>query len=368
MVTAAWTRIIAIAGVSAAVVTAVSPAALARPTGGSPRAQGLIAFTAETTTAPCCGDDLFTVRTDGTGERRLTHGRHITTFAWGPGGRRLVYANGHRVWIARADGSHTAQLFPDTYPRVDGLVWSPDGSRLAVITRRLLIFDFATHAITAVDHPIDAGYDGAAWSPDGSELVFSAADGNRRFQLWRDDVATGDVQQLTSYRRGEQGSGAVYPAWSPDGSRILFVLRVYHDFQETELTDLGSVAPDGSHLARITFSRRHGEHAAAWAPHGYRFVDASSDAGDVSIPPTYTALVVRRPDGAAIRRIHAPGEIDPSWSPTGRWILAVRPSYGTQAGHTERRPGLWLVRPDGSGKHRIVASKTIDAAVWQPRS
>ena len=84
------------------------------------------------------------------------------------------------------------------------------------------------------------------------------------------------------------------------------------------------------------------------------------------------ALVVRRPDGTTIRRIHAHGDELANWSPNGRWIVAVRPAYGATFADYAKKPGLWVMRADGSDAHRVLKTgrgKTGIAeypAAWEP--
>lgn len=77
-------------------------------------------------------DGLWTVRADGSGQRRLTRGED-TDPRWSPDGRRLVftgYRQGHaEVYVARADGRGLRRLTRNT---VDDYAadWSPDGARI----------------------------------------------------------------------------------------------------------------------------------------------------------------------------------------------------------------------------------------------
>lgn len=107
--------------------------------------------------------------------------------AWRPDGQAIVYA--------RAKDTPEGYLYSDLYE----LDLATKKSKRLTTDRR-------------ASHP--------AYAADGSALAFVAqADGTTN--LYRLDVATGDVTPLTNYRTGEQVSD---PAWHPSGEWIYFAL------------------------------------------------------------------------------------------------------------------------------------------------
>jgi Tol biopolymer transport system component len=55
-------------------------------------------------------------------------------------------------------------------------------------------------------------------------------------------------------------------------------------------------------------------------------------------------------------------DLQPSWAPDGGWIVFLRIDART------RTSGIWLVRPDGSGLHRILRHlPNVSDPVWSPR-
>ena len=65
--------------------------------------------------------------------------------------------------------------------------------------------------------------DGVVWSPDGTRIAFSAKRGEDVSQVYVMDMTMpGEAQKITSLSTGATG-----PKWSPDGKRIAFESRVY---------------------------------------------------------------------------------------------------------------------------------------------
>jgi Tol biopolymer transport system component len=126
---------------------------------------------------------IWTVRSDGTGARRLVLGSNAR---WSPDGKRLVFS----APTAQSDG--------------DLFVINADGTGL----RRLL----ATPR--RVEWPTD-------WSPNGKKILFTrsifGADSTDVYVMNADGT---NVRRLT-HVRGEDVGGT----WSPDGTRIIFASR-----------------------------------------------------------------------------------------------------------------------------------------------
>ncbi len=166
--------------------------------------------------------------------------------AWSPDGQRIAFVTRGDLWVADADGTHPGSLTNDA----DQPAWSPNGRRLAferdgsIWTIRADGLDERRLATGA--HP--------AWSPDGRRLAFDR-DGEVITLRWyggdaRDagagvDPAYGPSGQLAVVQDGEivvrgkvVGSGTE-PAWSPsgklawvDGNTIYVDGRAVHQGQQ----------------------------------------------------------------------------------------------------------------------------------------
>jgi dipeptidyl aminopeptidase/acylaminoacyl peptidase len=123
-------------------------------------------------------------------------------------------------------------------------------------------------------------------------------------------------------------------------------------------SDLWLVEPDGTPVRRLTNTPHRDEQYPRWAPGGRRIVFT---AGQYESCELYTI----RPDGTGKQRMTHNGAVDgePTWSPDGRWIAWIHRGAGT--GIDE----LWVMRADGSDRHRVpvrVTSFTFETPMWSP--
>ena len=144
--------------------------------------------------------------------------------AWSPDGQRIAFVTRGDLWVADADGKHTGKLVSDA----DQPAWSPNGRRLAfersgaVWTIRADGLDERRLAVGA--HP--------AWSPDGRRLAFDRDGevitvrwygGDARAAGLGEDPAYGPRGQLAVVQdgeivvRGNVVATGTEPAWSPAG-------------------------------------------------------------------------------------------------------------------------------------------------------
>jgi Tol biopolymer transport system component len=137
-------------------------------------------------------------------------------------------------------------------------------------------------------------------------------------------------------------------AAAPPG--LIVFTRAVGDHQE-----VFSIRPDGSALKRLTRGGVH-EGQPVLSPDGRR-IAAVSGAG----------IVIRARSGRFVRRIRVRAESEItglSWSPGGRWLAYLAERCQDPSG---RDPGplcadLWLVRPDGHVRRRLVEANvhTVD--------
>lgn len=182
---------------------------------------------------------IFVVPLAGGAPRRLADGHSPTV---SPGTSRVAYVLKEQVWSAPLEGDgKPAQLFKGRGETVT-LRWSPDGSRLAFVSRRgdhsfIGVHDPAGKTLLYLDPSVDR--DAApVWAPDGKSLAFARVPATREIQSFRPhregepwsirvaDAATGKSREIF---RAATGRGSVFRnvvarsqiLWA-DGDRVVF--------------------------------------------------------------------------------------------------------------------------------------------------
>jgi Tol biopolymer transport system component len=90
------------------------------------------------------GDDIYTVRPDGTNLGNLTNTAGFREYQpdWSPDGRKIAYRNDYdnngfihqTIWMMNSDGTGRGYVTEGTGQRASDPTWSPDGSKIAFIT------------------------------------------------------------------------------------------------------------------------------------------------------------------------------------------------------------------------------------------
>jgi hypothetical protein len=150
--------------------------------------------------------------------------------AWSPDGARIAFVTKGDLWTADADGTHPARIAKDA----DQPAWSPNGRRIA-FTR-----DGSVHTIRADGSDDRRLAPGAhpAWSPNGERIALDRDDrivtlrwygGGVRVAGTGSDPAYASDGRLAVVREGQIVAGTrvvdegAEPAWSADGKHVAYV-------------------------------------------------------------------------------------------------------------------------------------------------
>jgi TolB protein len=171
--------------------------------------------------------DVWTIRDDGTGLRRITRTPGPEESPdWSPDGR-LVWSDGHALWV---DGRRLTAP-PHAWQEDRAPQWSPDGRFVAFSSTRPGAFNAELYLVRADGRGLTrltrtAGSDDVlgddsmpAWRPDGRSLVF-VSNRDRNWELYELDLASRATRRLTETPVDES-----LPRIAPDG-RYAFVVQL----------------------------------------------------------------------------------------------------------------------------------------------
>ncbi len=161
--------------------------------------------------------------------------------------RRGGTPDAQRVIFAASDGSSSPRRLIDVdtngvdrreiagassaIPDVSKFAPSPDGSRVAVVSRDLFIVDLATKAVTPITNTLAAGGQvlDVAWAPDGRSIAYISFDSSSSgaavyMRSLTGGAATPAIASATV--RSTTDTSRYRIAWSPSGALIAFTMNL----------------------------------------------------------------------------------------------------------------------------------------------
>ncbi len=300
--------------------------------------------------------DVYAVRPDGSGLRRLTETTSqdypaapspdgaslLTVSATGEGPSQL-----ERLVLLPLRGDGEARPVGPLAGRARSPSWSPDGTWFVFESDSASFRDlYRVRAdgtgLVRITSNVQGNFEPAV-SPDGKSIAFvSSRDGDAEVYVMRADG--GEARRLTAFHRDDWA-----PRWSPDGGRIAFlssrdgVDRVYVVGADgTGLRALGAAGADTS----------VSEADPAWSPDGRRMAVTLRTRGGGSLVGVVDVA------GGSVRVVSATDEAAsmPAWSPDGRHLVYTA--------DRDDDADLRIVRADGSAGATVVRSPGPD---WLPR-
>jgi Tol biopolymer transport system component len=258
----------------------------------------------------------------------------ITTFAWKPDSRTIVYSGGAistgELRQVTTDGRRALAPFA-LEGASDQIVIAPTGARLAYVLQNLdaNIWRVPLDRIRQKNSPPEKLFASVreemdpAFSPDGKSIAF-VSNRSGRWNLW---MGNADGSGLSEF--AAQSLLPFHPAWSPDSREIAFESEA---FGKGEIWLVGAAGGLPWRLVAMP----GGAEVPSWSPDGKRVVFYTNAEGSRQI------WEVAATGGAPVRLTHA-GSYDPSESADGRYLY-----YGSVLS-----PGIWRIPlaprlPDGS--------------------
>ena len=360
--------------------------------------------------------DIWIASSSGGEATRLTSHHGMELFPkFSPDGRWIAfsaeYSGNRQVWVMSVDGGMPRQL---TYYNDVGampprggfdyrvLGWTPDGKNVLFRGNRL---PWGVRMGRPFVIPVDGGMErplavpetgGGMLSPDGKRYVYTPVDrefrtwkrheGGRAQDVWIYDLESDRSEQLTTHRRTDN-----QPVWVDDtiyftsdrNDRMNLFAYDLGTKQLTQVTDHedfdvlwpsagpGAVVYEcGGYLYRFdTASRRSTKipiRLRGDFPHTMpRIADVSGDIASGDVSPSGQRAVfgargdlfsVPAEDGEVRNLTRSSGvrEIEPVWSPDGRWIAYYSDRHGEY--------DLYVREQDGSGDERRI---TKDGDIWR---
>jgi serine/threonine-protein kinase len=220
----------------------------------------------------------------------------------------LVYLTGGTVaanerslaWVDRRGTVHLLPAPPRPYMAPD---LSADGQRVAITTsdnRQVSSYDLARDALSPV--AVDGQSDYGIFAPDGKRIVFRSGVGEGNL-YWRAADGTGTVERLATSAR------SLTPAsWLPDGTTL-------------------AVVEEGDNEGKNAFQ---------------------FDIGVLSIADRKTRAVVHT----------AANEMNPEFSPDGRWLAYVSNESGRHEVYVQPYPG--------PGERLLISTRGGEQPAWNP--
>ncbi len=300
--------------------------------------------------------DPLTAPGDG-GAARTARVNELRQPVWSPDGAQIAAivnsADGQELWTVRADGS--SARVERIAARISYPAWTPAGSLACVGTtdgRPRVRIPCGASAIRT-DPDLDV-YGPVAFAPDGKTAYVALANASGTLDLWAAPIGGGPARQLTSFARDTYA-----PSVAQNGA-LLFKVQNYRTAVAVAPAAGGPSQPLASFQSETPSwdptGRLIGITYGTWrrVVDDAHYPDIAQDAGIIPVDPA-------RPADTPSMVVHASASEDQSlcWSPNGRWMAFHS--------HMDASDDIWLRPAGGASPPRRVSFLGRGAEAGWPR-
>ena len=260
--------------------------------------------------------DIYRVRVDGAGKRRVTTAPVNVDYdnpAWSRNGRLIAFSSTcpgcpGGIFLTQPGGGGQRQL-----ARAAAGATRPDWGRL---DRALTFVGGPTGAVYTItsrgtgQRRLTSGriaHDQSVWSPDGRQIAFTTQQPNGGWEILTMRANGAGKRNLTR----TPGATELQPAWSHNGRQIAFTRRIGTNWA------IFVMPATGGRARRITSPALNCQQPA-WSPNDRQIACAK-------FTPTGSNIILLRANGVVLRRLRTGTATAwaPTWSPDGRRIAFV---------------------------------------------
>ena len=274
---------------------------------------------------PAKGQEIWVIKSDGSGLRRLTESPSEDTRnqvpRWSPDGRQIAFSSTRHapspentdaeIYVMNRDGSGLRRVTYGPKGTNADADWSPDGKRFAFVSNRdgnlqVYVVDAdgwnLRRLMTGQTTTPSKNEFGPQWSPDGKRIAFLSNRDGEDNEIYILELETSIPTRLT-----DNNAWDAHPAWSPDGQYLSF------DSTRDGNWEIYVMRPDGSQVVRLTNHPRM-DNAARWSSDGQRLAFNSTRDWDSDDLGNCEIYVMNR-DGSDVRRLTSNSVKDthPDW-------------------------------------------------------
>ncbi|GEM_PF-2998120 len=132
--------------------------------------------------------------------------------SWSPDGSKMAFDKNGNIWVAKGDGTGQSRLTGGRHPQ-----WSPDSQKILYVqgskgNEVLCTIGFDGSNQTQITEPSHGYTDYHCWCPDGKKIAF-----NGQYGIWIVSAQGGDAHRIAP--------GVYQPRWSPDGKKLAFFVQ-----------------------------------------------------------------------------------------------------------------------------------------------